>query len=194
MQIEQLKKMHADFKLRGESPNALLEIPHALLGYVIALLHDESPTTPAVTPATWEELTKQLNMHYLLPLLYWKIRHASRRTRLPATVFDTLRLAFMFNVYRLIQAESQLREIVNAFNREKVRLLVMKGPALAWTAYPGQFSDLDLLVRPERFVQTRAILAELGYKCRAKVFDIFQDASCNEEFAPPPDKQAYLGN
>jgi len=194
MPIEQLRKMHVDFKLCGG--NALLDVPHTLLGYIIALLYDESPTAPEAAPNAWENLINQLNMHHLLPLLYWKIKHASKHSRPPATVFDKLRFAFMFNVHRLIKAESQLEEIANAFNREKVRLLVMKGPAMAWTVYPDPavrfFSDLDLLVHPERFVQARAILARLGYKCRVNRFDIFQDSLCNEEFAPPLDKRAYL--
>ena len=197
MQIEQLKKIHADFKLCGEPCNALLDVPYALLGYVTALLHDEQPTAPKAAPAVWENLISQLNMHFLLPLLYWKIKHAPKRTRPPATVFDTLRFAFMFNVHRLMKAESQLQEIVNAFSREKVRLMVLKGPALAWMAYPEpatrQFSDLDLLVQPEQFVQARTILAELGYKCIVNRFDIFQDSLCNEELAPPPHRRAYLG-
>ncbi|MDM8553351.1 nucleotidyltransferase family protein [Desulfococcaceae bacterium HSG7] len=197
MQIEQIEKMHADFKLWGEPLNALLDVPHVLLGYVIALLYDESPTVPEAAPDIWEELINQLNMHYLLPLLYWKIRHASKRSRPPTAVFDKLRYAFMFNVHRLMKAESQLKEIVNAFRCEKVRLLVMKGPAMSWSAYPDpalrSFSDLDLLVPPEQFVHARAILAGLGYKCKRKIFDVFQDAACNEELVPPSDKRAYLG-
>jgi len=75
--------------------------------------------------------------------------------------------------------ERQLREIIEGFQEEGVRVLVLRGPALAFSLYPDPAMrpscDLDLLVLPEQVVQARGILEDLGYKCLAKRFETARD-------------------
>ena len=75
--------------------------------------------------------------------------------------------------------ERQLREIIEAFQEQGVRVLVLRGPALAFSLYPDPAvrpsGDLDLLVMPEQVIQARGILESLGYRCLAKRFETARD-------------------
>jgi hypothetical protein len=75
--------------------------------------------------------------------------------------------------------ERQLQEIIEALEEEGVRVLVLRGPALAFSLYEDPAMrpscDLDLLVLPEQVVQARTILESLGYRCLAKRFETARD-------------------
>jgi hypothetical protein len=75
--------------------------------------------------------------------------------------------------------ERQLQEIIEAFQEEGVRVLVLRGPALAFSLYEDPAMrpscDLDLLVLPEQVVQARDILESLGYRCLARRFETARD-------------------
>jgi hypothetical protein len=89
--------------------------------------------------------------------------------------------------------ERQLREVIDGFRKDGIRVLVLKGPALAWSIYPTPALrpsvDLDLLAPPEQMNQSRAILERLGYRCKGKMFDTYQDIFCDEQFIHPEKPQ-----
>ncbi|NIR15085.1 MAG: nucleotidyltransferase family protein, partial [Desulfobacterales bacterium] len=80
---------------------------------------------------------------------------------------------------RSLHMERQLQEIIEAFQEQGVRVLVLRGPALAFSLYPDPAmrpsGDLDLLVIPEHVVQARDILESLGYRCLARRFETARD-------------------
>jgi hypothetical protein len=82
--------------------------------------------------------------------------------------------------------ERQLGEILDAFQHEGVRTLVLRGPALAWSVYPDPAMrpgcDLDLLVLPEEVVHARGIMEGLGYRCLGKTFETARDFFREENF------------
>jgi len=82
--------------------------------------------------------------------------------------------------------ERQLSEIISAFQKKGVPILVLKGPAFALSAYPDPVlrpgSDLDLLVLPEQMRNARDILADLDYKCLGKRFEQCRDFYSEETF------------
>ena len=100
---------------------------------------------------------------------------------------DQMRAVFQWSRVRSIHMEKQLREITAAFRAEGVRILVLKGPVYGRTVYPDPAlrpgSDLDLLVHPDDFIQSRNIMESIGYTCASRLFEDFRDYNCEENFA-----------
>jgi len=83
--------------------------------------------------------------------------------------------AFLMQTVRAVREERQVRDIVAAFEEEGVRILALKGFALARMVYPDPATrpgaDLDLLALPEQMPLARTILENIGYDCAVKMFD-----------------------
>ena len=173
-------------KLSGMPGNSLLEVSDDLLTYLLSILGNESPMTPKASIDQWSNLLSILKFHWILPLLYWRIGSLPPEVRPPQSITDHMRMAFLESHVRSLRMERQLGEILNAFQGEGVRALVLRGPALAWSVYPNPAlrpsSDLDLLVLPEQVVQARAILEHLDYKCLSKRFEVAKDFFREEDF------------
>jgi hypothetical protein len=92
--------------------------------------------------------------------------------------------------------EKQLGEIIRAFNKENVQILVLKGAAFARTIYPDPAlrcgSDIDLLVLGDDVPRARAIMENLGYNCIKKYYDISKYWYCEEEFRHRDGSKNYL--
>ncbi len=84
--------------------------------------------------------------------------------------------------------ERQLAEIIGAFQKEGIKSLVLKGPALAHTVYPDAalrpYCDLDLLVHPDQMVEARQILEHLDYRCLGKRYEFSKEFFHDEVFIP----------
>mgnify|MGYP000733005366 FL=1 len=90
-----------------------------------------------------------------------------------------MRQVFLVSCVRSVHMERQLQEIIEAFREQAVRVLVLRGPALAFSLYEDPAmrpsGDLDLLVLPGQVVQAREILESLGYTCLARRFEAARD-------------------
>ena len=64
-------------------------------------------------------------------------------------------------------AENQLQEILEAFQKEGIRSLLLKGLSLGSTVYTSPparpFSDLDILISPSQFHHAKRVLCAMGY-------------------------------
>jgi len=107
-----------------------------------------------------------------------------------------MREIFLASHARILSMERQLIEVMDAFNRKRIDTLLIKGPALAWTVYPGPatrpFSDIDLLVRPDQYSKTKETLCQLGYHSQTNRFDTFQEMFNAEPFVHSADKMKYF--
>jgi len=68
---------------------------------------------------------------------------------------------------RNLQLEAVTAEVVRAFQHAGVESILLKGPAVAQTLYPGgdrEFGDVDLLVAPDVRLRANAVLAKLGFR------------------------------
>jgi len=185
--------MHTQFKLCGMPINALSNISDNLLFYLLSILKNEPILTPRASLDEWSKLFTFFKVHRMLPLVYWKTGHLPYKFRPPEPIFSYLREEFMANRLRCIQMERQLLELINAFQKAGVRMLVLKGPALAWTAYPNpatRFSrDLDILVAAEHIIQAREILNKINYQCESKIFEKLKHFYYDEHFIPQTDSK-----
>lgn len=75
--------------------------------------------------------------------------------------------------------EHELPKILHAFREANIPLMVLKGPALAYTIYPRPrlrtYHDIDVLISPQDLSQAHELLTQMGYafyeEFRANVID-----------------------
>jgi hypothetical protein len=174
-----IQEIHPDLKLCGTEDKSLSGVSGELLNYIGSVLRDASPLAPDARIEQWVELLEVLRANWIIPLFYRKIGSLPPECRPPEPITDEMRQAFLLSRVRSLHMEGQLREIIDAFKKEGVRVLVLRGPALAFSLYPDPAMrpscDLDLLVIPEDVIKARGILERLGYSCLAKRFEVGRD-------------------
>lgn len=84
--------------------------------------------------------------------------------RIAAEMFALYRTEALQNIF----LESELQHVLQAFNAAHIPLLLMKGPALAYTVYPQahlrSYHDIDALIHPEDVARARELLTSMGYR------------------------------
>jgi hypothetical protein len=89
----------------------------------------------------------------------------------PAAIRERLRRHFVDSTAGQLLLLRELVRLLDAFEREAVPVIPLKGPPLAETLYPHPAlrpsSDLDLLIRPESLMRVDGLLQRLGYRRRA---------------------------
>ncbi len=174
-----MQSIHPSLKLCGTADTTLLDLSGELLAYVRSVLQDESPLAPAASLNEWSGLLDFLRANWIIPFVYRKIGSLSQEYRPPEPITDEMRQAFLVSCVRSLHMERQLQEIIEAFREQGVRVLVLRGPALAFSLYEDPAMrpscDLDLLVAPENVIQARGVLESLGYACLAKRFEVARD-------------------
>ena len=94
-------------------------------------------------------------------------------TALPVSVGRYLAMIALDREYRMRLLEKRLEQSLVALNAAGIDVLLLKGSALACTAY-GSFAarpmrDIDLLVRPERADDARALMLDEGWELDPEV-------------------------
>lgn len=184
--LEEIKDIHKKFTLCGNPRNVLLTVPDDLLVYILALLRNELPPITDAPIDQWMRLTDILNHDRIIPFLYSRIGLLSEELQPPKCIIDIMREYFLNSRVASMEMDKQLEKILLAFKQEQIRVLVMKGPAIAWSVYPDPvmrpYDDIDLLVLPKQFVKAREVMETLGYKCEAKIFGTSKDVQFEEHF------------
>jgi hypothetical protein len=122
-------------KLCGTTDKSHLDLSDELLTYVRSVLQDESPLAPAASLDEWSSLLNFLRANWIIPFVYRKIGSSPQECRPPETITDEMRQDFLISVVRSLHMERQLQEIIEALEEEGVRVLVLRGPALAFSLY-----------------------------------------------------------
>jgi hypothetical protein len=174
-----MQSIHPSLKLCGTTDESLYDISDKLLDYVRSVLQDESPLALGVSADEWSNMLIFLQAHWMVPFVYRKIGSLPQECRPPETITDEMRQAFLVSCVRSVHMERQLQEIIETFREQGVQMLVLRGPALAFSLYDDPAmrpsGDLDLLVIPEQVIQARDILESLGYTCLARRFETARD-------------------
>lgn len=123
----------------------------------IAALVNEGPN--------WSALLKAAVQHRIVPLLNQGLDQACP-DMIPEQIRQFLNRNCQINTLKNMFLENKLQDVLSWFQAEQVPVVAYKGPVLAKLAYPSlalrQFTDLDLLVRPQDFEQSRHILKRQG--------------------------------
>jgi hypothetical protein len=174
-----MQSIDPSMRLCGTTDESLHDLSDELLTYVKLVLEDQTPLAPAASLDEWSSLLDFLRGNWMIPFVYRRIGSLPQECVPPETITDKMRQTFLISVVRSLHMERQLQEIIEAFQDEGVRVLVLRGPALAFSLYEDPAmrpsGDLDLLVLPEQVVQARDILESLGYRCLARRFETARD-------------------
>ena len=148
----------------------------ALQRLTFAELLDPQGRSPTVRPAAaWRRVrgwpttllgTRPSRRYAPLPLeLDWPVGERSA-TRKPRTEDQRAESAVDI-AGRVLRVDAIATEIVSALNRDRVRSIVLKGPAIGRWLYdnraPRPYGDVDLLVAPRDFARSEIVLKRLGF-------------------------------
>jgi hypothetical protein len=140
-------------------------IPAPLRDSLRALLRGERALWPGdATADDAAKLLEALDQHGIVPLVYarlssagesWPVHAALRDLAIRAAALESLRLA-------------DLRNVLDAFFAPGIRVLIIKGSALAYDVYDAPElrprGDTDLLIAEADCDATRALMHELGFE------------------------------
>jgi hypothetical protein len=114
----------------------------------------------------WERLLALTHHHGLVPLVFRRLCSEMDASRSPG--LEMLRQRDKANAHRTLWLTLELLNIHRHLQARGLEVLPYKGPVLAEMLYGNvalrQFSDLDLLIRPDDLPAIREALAELGYE------------------------------
>jgi hypothetical protein len=184
-----MQEIQSNLQMCEQENINLSDISDEFINYILSILRDETPLAPQASLAVWSELLGILKKHWGIPLIYCKIGSLPPECRPPEPITNEMRQDFLVSCVRSLHMERQLQEIIEAFRKQGVQVLVLRGPALAFSLYPDAAMrpscDLDLLVLPEQLVESRGILENLGYQCLARRFERARDFFREECFIHP---------
>ena len=114
----------------------------------------------------WDVLLRTMELQGVAPLVHANLTRL-RSGRIPSPYAERLR-EMCRGVLRVnLSLVAQLRDLLQAFDRRRIRALPFKGPVLATTAYGSvalrPFGDLDILISGRDGAAARRLLLELGY-------------------------------
>lgn len=134
-----------------------------IVNYIVHLPQLDKSTLP--DDEDWEKIAVVSIAVGLAPLLHWQLTHTD--LNLPSMARAKLAVLRKAHAKRNQEIADQLAEILAAYARQKIEVLVLKGALLASTVYAHPslrpMNDIDLLFREEDMVQAEAVLEELGY-------------------------------
>lgn len=116
--------------------------------------------------ADWDSFLALCIHHRVYPVVYRDVRRL-KLTCVPERVVDALKREHDRNTFRMLHFLREMGNVVQAFQANGIRVLVLKGPILGKELY-GDISlrtskDLDILVPPQDLGQADEIMRELGY-------------------------------
>lgn len=116
-------------------------------------------------PISWTKVIALAQSHGLMPILYRNMSHGAGI--IPEEALRELHARYERHARQALSLTQLLHEILAHLELRDVEAIPIKGPALAEALYHNiamrQYSDLDILVRPEDVVRARAALESLGY-------------------------------
>lgn len=117
----------------------------------------------------WNEAPSQAETHGLSPLLYVHLQAAN--IALPPDIKRQLQGLYLRHRHANQVRTQALGEILAAYQQAGIQVLLLKGAALAYLAYPQPglrpMRDIDLLVETSRAWQAQRLLADLGFNAPA---------------------------
>jgi hypothetical protein len=176
VRLERARAALAEHPLLGDRPGRLLDLNNVQLLYILTILRDEGLEPPELSREEWAYMLTILERHRIMPSIAKKASVAHTLQCFPEYAQLRMKKSYVNAVALALYRERTLKEIIPAFERAGVKVLVLKGAAMAHYAYSDpalrQGSDIDLLVSPDDVRSTGTVLESLGYKCNKKNFNV----------------------
>jgi hypothetical protein len=151
-----------------------------------SVANDEAIRGAAHGSIDWQRLLGLAQFERAVPVIFPRLR-ALAGDGIPATVLDHMRRLAMVSDFAMLHLETRLRESLRVLHGAGVRVMLLKGAALAHTAYSGvrqrPMSDLDVLVDASNARLARRVMLSAGW--RAVVGGIPEGAYDRHHHLPP---------
>jgi len=118
-------------------------------------------------PLSWERLLHLADHHRVIPQVYGAL--SAFPDLLPASARAALHLRYQENAYKALWFTGELLRTIRCFESAGIEALAYKGPVLAEILYGDvterQYTDIDILIRPEDVPKAKAVLLAAGHAC-----------------------------
>ena len=115
----------------------------------------------------WARFLGLAQLERAVPVIYPRIRDLAGPS-IPATVLDQMRRLALVSEFAMLHLEARMRESLRSLHAAGIRVMLLKGAALAHTAYSGfrqrPMSDIDLLVDPSNAHLGRRLMLDVGWR------------------------------
>jgi hypothetical protein len=129
--------------------------------------NDDALRSLAAGCVDWQRFLALAQVERAVPVVYPRLR-AVVGDHVPAETMDRMRRLALVSDFAMLHLESRMRESLRALEAANLRVLMLKGAALAHTAYPGirerPMSDLDVLVDPSNAQLARRLMLGTGWR------------------------------
>ena len=138
----------------------------------------------------WDILLKTAIERGIGPLMYKNILLLEMQSLIPAEVKDNLQQAYYKTLRRSMVLLDAYSKIVQKFEKNGLVVIALKGIFLSDWLYGDiglrQFSDIDLLIKPEDGLKGVSLLKEMGYASNETKYisDYIESKSHNVHFPP----------
>ncbi|WP_203290315.1 nucleotidyltransferase family protein [Metabacillus sp. cB07] len=126
----------------------------------------------------WQNFVQLCIHHRVYPLIYPRLKLIPVDI-VPEHIICYLEDKFKFNTFKMLFLCTEMEQISRKLLSEKIRVLFLKGPALAHELYGDislrTSSDLDFIVPFEELNKTEALLESMGYKKNEYIKTILGD-------------------
>ncbi len=191
------RTLHRTCRLAGGVENELLTLPDDQVAYLAAVMRQEPRPPPECTSDDWNRFLELLGPHWIAAVLYRHIRDLPAECRPPETVMTDLHRAWLHAEARSLGTGRQIRQVIGALEAEGIRVLLLKGPALARTVYPAaamrQGSDIDLFIPHGDMQRCENVMAALGYACPYRAAEHAPRTEHHQTFYPEAEGAGPFG-
>jgi len=115
----------------------------------------------------WDRFLGLAQVERAVPVVYPRLRALAGDT-IPPEVLEQLRRLALVSDFAMLYLDTRLRESLGALHNAGVRVLLLKGAALAHTVYGGvrqrPMSDIDLLVDSSCAHVARRVMLDTGWR------------------------------
>ena len=129
--------------------------------------NDDAIRVAARGAINWARFLGLAQLERAVPVIFPRLR-ALVGDVLPTTVLDQMRRVALVSDFAMLHLETRLRESLSVLHGAGVRVMLLKGAALARTVYSGvrqrPMSDLDLLVDASNARLARRVMLSAGWR------------------------------
>jgi len=115
----------------------------------------------------WQRFLGLAQLERAVPVIYPRLRHLAGDA-VQADVLEQMRRLALVSDFAMLHLDSRLGESLRTLLNAGIRVMLLKGAALAHTAYAGirqrPMSDIDLLVDPSNAHLARRLMLESGWR------------------------------
>ena len=115
----------------------------------------------------WPYVLRRSEQHRVSGVIFDCLRNLDGNDLVPPEIMGQLEARYLQTVAKNLIFRSELRNILKALEKHGIDTIVLKGVALAETAYGNiglrEMLDIDILVRPEKAMLAYAAVENLGY-------------------------------